>query len=43
MVSGAQIGEICGLLWNAVDLDAVTIEIRLTMVSIKGPDLINKS
>ncbi|CAI7974125.1 integrase [Frankia sp. Hr75.2] len=42
MVSGARIGEICGLTWDAVDLDTGTVEIRSTVVRIKGQGLINK-
>lgn len=42
MASGARLGEICGLVWDAVDLDAGTIEIRSTVVRVKGQGLINK-
>ena len=42
MASGARIGEICGLVWGAVDLEAGTIEIRSTVVRISGVGLVNK-
>ncbi|WP_018500926.1 site-specific integrase [Parafrankia discariae] len=42
MATGARIGEICGLAWDAVNLDTGTIEIRSTVVRVPGQGLINK-
>ncbi|ABD12744.1 site-specific recombinase XerC [Frankia casuarinae] len=42
IATGARIGEVCGIVWDAVDLDAGTVEIRSTVVRITGQGLINK-
>ncbi len=42
MASGARIGEVCGLVWGAVDLKEGTIEIRSTVVRVTGVGLVNK-
>ncbi len=42
MASGARIGEVCGLVWDAIDLDSGAVEIRSTVVRVKGKGLWNK-
>ena len=43
MATGLRIGEACGLAWNAVDLDAGTVQVRATAVRVRGQGLIVKS
>jgi integrase len=43
MATGLRIGEACGLAWDAVDLEAGTIEVRAAAVRIRGQGLVIKS
>ncbi|WP_281246763.1 tyrosine-type recombinase/integrase [Geodermatophilus amargosae] len=43
MATGLRIGEACGLSWNAVDLEAGTIEVRAAAVRVRGHGLVVKS
>ena len=43
MATGMRIGEATGLAWNAVDLDAGTVEVRATSVRITGQGLVRKT
>ena len=43
MATGLRIGEACGLTWNAVDLQAETIEVRAAAVRVRGHGLVVKS
>lgn len=43
MATGMRIGEATGLAWDAVDLDAGTIEVRAANVRITGQGLVRKS
>src|SRR3954454_527136 len=43
MATGLRIGEASGLSWNAVDLDASTIEVRAAAVRVRGVGLAIKS
>lgn len=42
MATGLRIGEACGLVWTAVDLDAATIEVRAAVVRVTGRGLVVK-
>ncbi|MGH3984094.1 MAG: site-specific integrase [Pseudonocardiaceae bacterium] len=39
LATGKRIGETCAITWNALDLDAGTVEIRGTVIRIKGQGL----
>lgn len=41
--TGVRIGEAAALTWDAVDLDAGTVEVRSTVVRLKGQGLIAKA
>jgi integrase len=43
MATGLRIGEACGLAWNAVDLDAGSVEVRAAAVRVRGQGLVVKS
>jgi integrase len=42
MATGLRIGEACGLAWNAVDMEAGTIDVRASVVRVKGQGLVAK-
>jgi integrase len=42
MATGLRIGEACGLAWNAVDLQAGTMDVRAAVVRVKGQGLVVK-
>lgn len=39
LATGKRIGETCAITWNALDLDAGTVEIRGTVIRVKGQGL----
>jgi integrase len=43
MATGMRIGEAAGLAWDAVDLDAGTVEVRAAVVRITGQGLTRKT
>ncbi len=43
MATGLRIGEVCGLAWNAVDLEVGTVEVRAAAVRVRGQGLVVKS
>ena len=43
MATGLRIGEACGLTWDAVDLDAGTIEVHAAAVRVRGQGLVRKA
>jgi len=43
MATGLRIGEACGLAWDAVDLEAGTIEVRAAAIRVRGQGLVIKS
>jgi integrase len=43
MATGLRIGEACGLPWNAVDLQAGTVEVRAAAVRVRGQGLVVKT
>lgn len=43
MATGLRIGEACGLTWDAVDLQAGTIEVRAAAVRVRGRGLVVKA
>lgn len=43
MATGLRIGEACGLAWDAVDLEAGTIEVRAAAVRVRGQGMVIKS
>lgn len=43
MGTGVRIGEACGLAWEAIDLDAGTVDVRTAVVRVKGEGLIIKT
>src|SRR3954470_10856045 len=43
MATGLRIGEACGLAWDAVDLEAGTVEVRAAAVRVRGQGLAIKS
>ncbi|RZU33394.1 site-specific recombinase XerC [Blastococcus saxobsidens] len=43
LATGVRIGEAAAMTWDAVDLDAGTVEVRSTVVRVKGQGLIAKS
>ena len=42
LATGKRIGETCAITWDAVDLDAGTVEIRGTVIRVKGHGLLIK-
>ena len=42
MATGLRIGEACGLAWDAVDLEAGTVDVRAAVVRVKGQGLVLK-
>ncbi len=43
MATGLRIGEACGLSWDAVDLEAGTVEVRAAAVRVRGQGLVVKT
>ena len=43
MATGLRIGEACGLAWDAVDLQAGTVQVRAAAVRVRGQGLVVKS
>lgn len=43
MATGLRIGEACGLVWNAVDLEDGTVEVRAAAVRVRGQGLMIKT
>ena len=43
MATGLRIGEACGLTWDAVDLEAGTIQVRAAAVRVRGHGLVTKA
>ena len=43
LATGVRIGEAAAMTWDAVDLDAGTVEVRSTVVRVKGQGLIAKN
>ena len=43
MATGLRIGEACGLAWDAVDLEAGTVQVRAAAVRVRGQGLVVKS
>jgi integrase len=43
MATELRIGEACGLTWDAVDLEAGTIEVRAAAVRVRGGGLVVKT
>ncbi|MGY1684999.1 hypothetical protein ACI8AK_05355 [Geodermatophilus sp. SYSU D00867] len=43
MATGLRIGEACGLAWNAVDLDAGTVQVRAAAFHVRGQGLFVKT
>jgi integrase len=39
LATGKRIGETCAITWDALDLDATTVEIRGTVIRINGHGL----
>jgi integrase len=37
MATGLRIGEACGVAWDAVDLEARTVDVRAAVVRVEGP------
>jgi integrase len=42
LATGLRIGECAALLWHAVDLEAATVEVRGTVIRVKGSGLVIK-
>lgn len=42
LATGLRIGEVLGLLWRDVDLDAATLEVNATVIRLTGKGLVRK-
>ena len=42
LATGMRIGEMCGVLWSSVDLDARTVTVEATVVRLRGTGLYRK-